>query len=458
MVHQRYQSGGGKLCLSPPACKHVSSLKLLLIIPEKQKHDIARHSTRAVHSPSDLQAFQACAMKFMQSSPAKRTRILFINSTLLAGADTWISLLLLRNLSQAQFELHAAGQPGAPASAYDQLRAIPGITLRPTNFGPSLWQRSRLQKIASIADALPAAASLLRLAAYIRHHRIEILHSTDRPRDAIACVALAGLTGSKALIHAHVNYGDWMGRGVRWAFSRADAIVAVSAFTARTFVAAGYRSDRVHAILNAIEPSLWDPSLAPAPGRASLGVPEGAPLIVSAARLFRAKGHFELLRALALVKPRYPNVQLAIVGSDYPPDSGTTRMLRAHAATLGVEQNLIFTGQRSDIAALLAACDVFSLPSFEEPFGLVFAEAMAMKRPVVALTNGGTPEVVEHGKCGLLSSPGDIDALATNLLQLLDNPALRTQFGERGRARVERYFTPQRMASDFASLYANMLA
>jgi len=132
-------------------------------------------------------------------------------------------------------------------------------------------------------------------------------------------------------------------------------------------------------------------------------------------------------------------------------------MLKEHARGLDIEENVVFTGQRSDVALLLAACDVFSLPSFEEPFGLVFAEAMAMKRPVVALTNGGTPEVVEHGKCGLLSPPGDIDALAANLLRLLGDPALRAEFGEYGRSRVEQHFTPQRMASDFAALYARML-
>jgi glycosyltransferase involved in cell wall biosynthesis len=132
-------------------------------------------------------------------------------------------------------------------------------------------------------------------------------------------------------------------------------------------------------------------------------------------------------------------------------------MLEEHARELGVMENVVFTGQRSDIASLLAACDIFSLPSFEEPFGLVFAEAMAMKRPVAALTNGGTPEVVEHGKCGLLSAPGDINALAANLTQLLDDPALRAQFGEYGRSRVEQHFTPQRMASDFARIYARML-
>jgi glycosyltransferase involved in cell wall biosynthesis len=392
-----------------------------------------------------------------RSAQNKRTRVLFINSALIGGADTWIHFLLLRNLPHVQFELHAAGQPGSPAPALDELRTIPGVALRPTNFGPSLWRKSNLQKLASIAGGLTAAASLLGLAAYIRRHRIEILHSTDRPRDALACVVLAALTGAKALIHVHVNYGDWMSKGVTWAFGRADAIVGVSSYTARSFVEAGYRPDRVHAVLNAIEPLHWDPSLDPAAGRASLGVPGGAPLILSISRLFRGKGHFELLRAIALVKRKYPNVRLAVVGSDYPAGSDMTGMLKEHARELGIGENVMFTGQRQDVAPLLAACEVFALPSFEEPFGLVFAEAMAMKRPVVALTNGGTPEVVEHGKCGLLSEPGNIDALADNLLRLLDDPALRTRFGEYGRTRVEEHFTPRRMALDFAAVYARVL-
>src|SRR5206468_5991867 len=104
----------------------------------------------------------------------------------------------------------------------------------------------------------------------------------------------------------------------------------------------------------------------------------------------------------------------------------------------------------------MAACDVFALPSFEEPFGLVYAEAMAMKRPVVALGNGGTPEVVEHGKSGLLSSPGDDEALANNIITLLRDPDLRARMGEYGRRQVETRFAPARMARDMEQVYGEL--
>ena len=73
------------------------------------------------------------------------------------------------------------------------------------------------------------------------------------------------------------------------------------------------------------------------------------------------------------------------------------------------------------------------MPSQYEPFGLVFAEAMAMTLPVVALANGGAVEVVENGVTGLLSAPGDAEALADNLRTLLLDPKQRAAFGARGR-------------------------
>jgi glycosyltransferase involved in cell wall biosynthesis len=96
------------------------------------------------------------------------------------------------------------------------------------------------------------------------------------------------------------------------------------------------------------------------------------------------------------------------------------------------------------------------MPSFEEPFGLVFAEAMAMELPVVALRNGGTLEVVAEGRTGLLSDPGDGDALAANLATLLDDPDLRRRMGAEGRRCVEDRFTIDRMAADTEDVYRSV--
>jgi glycosyltransferase involved in cell wall biosynthesis len=182
-------------------------------------------------------------------------------------------------------------------------------------------------------------------------------------------------------------------------------------------------------------------------------------VIACAARLFRGKGQDDVIRALPHVCKEFPDVRVLIIGSDDRQAMRTsfTDELKVLAADLGVSANVIFTGQRSDMPALIAACDVFALPSGEEPFGLVFLEAMAMKKPVVAVDNGGTPEVVEHGKSGLLSMYGDGPALAANLRLLLRDPALRTRMGEYGRQRVEARFTAGRMAADTADVYASLL-
>jgi glycosyltransferase involved in cell wall biosynthesis len=82
---------------------------------------------------------------------------------------------------------------------------------------------------------------------------------------------------------------------------------------------------------------------------------------------------------------------------------------------------------------------------------------MAMRRPVVAIDNGGTPEVIEHGRTGLLSPPWDIAALAANIVTLARDPELRRRMGEHGRERVLSQFDAPRMASDTAATYERLL-
>jgi len=183
-------------------------------------------------------------------------------------------------------------------------------------------------------------------------------------------------------------------------------------------------------------------------------------VLASVSRLFSWKGQRELLRAYALVRNEVANSRVLIVGADaHEVEAGSfTEELKALARSLGIEQQVIFTGPRSDVPRVMAACDLFTMPSFEEPFGLVFLEAMAMKKPVVALDNGGTPEVVEHGRSGLLSSPRDIQGLAANILRLANDPSLRGRMAEYGRSQVLERFSARRMAAAAAEAYERVLA
>jgi glycosyltransferase involved in cell wall biosynthesis len=394
---------------------------------------------------------------------SSRTGVLFINSPERFGADTWIHALLMRHVDRSRFDVHVACavEPGnKPTLSYETISKIPDLRLRPTNFGPSVTGRSALSKIAAAPELLMFGASLVGLAAYVRRHRIRILHATDRPRDSVSCVALAALTGAKAVVHLHVKCDDWMGPAVRWAFRRADALVGISEFVSQSIVAKGYPADRVHTILNAIDPGQWDPTLDPAPFRREFGIALDAPVVASASRLFHWKGHAELIRAVAIVRRELPGVRLVIAGADYGFAGGTGHMaeLQALARELGVAEHVIFTGHRTDMARILAAADVFAMASFEEPFGLVFAEAMAMKRPVVGLDSGGAPEVIDHGGSGFLAPRGDIPALAEHLANLLRDSALRARMGEHGRRRVEAKFSPSRFASDAGRLYERLLS
>jgi glycosyltransferase involved in cell wall biosynthesis len=395
-------------------------------------------------------------------SQGRRTGVLFISSAEEPGADTFIHTLIMQSLDRAEFDVHvafSAGPPDAPTPAFTILKGIPDLHLRPANFGPSLTGLSRVRQIAGLFGAVATVASLASLARYVRRHRIAILHSTDRPRDAVACAVLGKLTAARSIIHAHLKVADWMSGSIRKSMARVDALIGVSEFVARSLVEYGYDREKTYAVLNAIDLPRWDPRLGGGSVRSELGLTPDTPVIACAARLFRGKGQDQLIRALPAVRREFPDVRLLIIGRDDRQAMRTsfTEELKGLARELAVSDSVVFTGQRSDMPAVMAAADLFALPSDEEPFGLVFAEAMAMKKPVVALDNGGTPEVVDDGKTGLLSARGDAAALASNILTLLRDSALRARMGEAGRRVVEQRFTAARMAADVGRVYHSII-
>jgi phosphatidylinositol alpha-1,6-mannosyltransferase len=151
----------------------------------------------------------------------------------------------------------------------------------------------------------------------------------------------------------------------------------------------------------------------------------------------RYKGMDTLITALPRLLPRYPDLQLALVGEGDDRD-----WLEEHADKSGVASHVHFLSglSYSQLASCYSACEIFALPSAAEGFGLVYLEAMACCKPVIGGAHGGAPEVIIDGVTGYLVPHGDTEQLAVSLETLLADPALARNMGVRGCQRVQHEF------------------
>jgi phosphatidylinositol alpha-1,6-mannosyltransferase len=222
----------------------------------------------------------------------------------------------------------------------------------------------------------------------------------------------------------------------RHALGSADRVLANSAYTAALARDLGVRDERVRVTGCGTDPARFRPLDASAL-RERLGL-GGRPVLITIARLVLRKGVDSVLRALPHVRRAAPDVAYVVVG-----DGPERERLASLARELGLENAVHFAGAVSDAELPLwySLANVFVMPARSEPpdvegFGIVFLEAGACERPVVALRAGGVPDAVADGTSGLLVTPGDLDELATKILALLLDPARAAEFGRRGRERV----------------------
>lgn len=176
--------------------------------------------------------------------------------------------------------------------------------------------------------------------------------------------------------------------------------------------------------------------------------------IVSISNLIEWKGIDVNLRALARLKSSgQQGFRYTVIG-----DGPKLSHLEELTEKLGLEDNVEFLGRLAyeETMSRLAVCDVFSLPSWGEPFGIVYLEAMARGKPVIGCKGAGAEETVRHGVEGLLVPGKDVEALTTALGRLVKNPPLRKKLGKAGRKRA-RQFTWERNALQYLKLYQELI-
>jgi glycosyltransferase involved in cell wall biosynthesis len=192
--------------------------------------------------------------------------------------------------------------------------------------------------------------------------------------------------------------------------------------------------------------------------RRELELPRAGLFILCVGRLDPQKGHPFLFEAMRLVAERHPEARLVVVGAPQQGSEEYVADLRHLAAGPGLAGKIVFAGERRDVPRLMAACDIFALASLWEGFGLVFAEAMAAGKPVVATRVSGVPEVVVDGETGLLVPSEQVASLADALLRIAGDPAERRRLGRNGYLRVRQQFSAPRMVDQTLDLYREALA
>ena len=236
----------------------------------------------------------------------------------------------------------------------------------------------------------------------------------------------------------------------KFSIEKSDRITAVSQYlkeeTCRAFGCDGPAIDVIH---NFIDPDIYDREKYPSLLRKQFG--PSKPILMHVSNFRTVKRVRDVIRVYAEVNREIPSVLVMIGdGPDRPAAEEEARML-------GVENSVSFLGKLDQIAPLLAAADLFLLPSQSESFGLSALEALASGVPVIGTNAGGLPEVIRDGETGVLCAVGDVPGMAAAALEILQDRKRWSEMSKLGAADARERFSRDAIVTKYESLYRKSL-
>lgn len=258
-----------------------------------------------------------------------------------------------------------------------------------------------------------------------------VVHLRDRlPRSTVADVSLRLIATGAQIVAANSRY-------------TADGVRAVS--------------DRGHVrvVYNPVNLARFDRSAVNRiVARGRLGLAEDAFVTAVIGQITPWKGQIEAVETLARLRQKHPQARLLIVGEPKFVSAATRYDNRAYFAEIqrivaaeGLEESVHLLGERADIPNIMSALDALLVPSWEEPFGRVVVEAMALGLPVVATSVGGPAEIIHDGVDGLLLAPRNPERWVNAISHLVDSPALRISLGEAATSRAQDFALPNHVSA-----------
>lgn len=287
--------------------------------------------------------------------------------------------------------------------------------------------------------------AILKLRQMLKERRIDILHCHDYKANLYGLLASRFLDIKLVSTHHLWTHETLTLRiyefldGILTNFF--DKVVAVSDEVANEISNFCVDRGKLITIYNGIDLTKYPGYLNGKKIREEFKIPDSCRIVGSVGRLTAQKGFGYLLEAAKRLLNNYKDVVFFIVGS-----GALRNQLEKKTQELGIENRIIFTGKRDDMADIYSCMDIFVLPSIREGFPLVALEALAMKIPVIATNVGGVPALIHPGITGILLEPKNINGLANAMGNLLTDKKKADVLASNGRRLIEDKFSVTAMA------------
>lgn len=357
------------------------------------------------------------------------------------------------------------------------LRAKPGVEVKlisgPTS-GPEGSLENSAAKIPGLLTIVPELVrpvhplkdfiALRKLEKILREQRPDLVHTHSGKAGVLGRLAAKRARVPIIIHHLHgPSFGNFQGALANFVFTAAERHAA--RVTDHFFCSAGAMT-RLHLAAGIGKPEMFtrifsgfklEPFLNATNDlalRKQLGLAENHFVIGKIGRIFRLKGHADLVKAFAKILPQVPHARLLFVG-----DGSLRGEIENQIHALGLAGKVIFTGlvPPDEVARHVGIMDCLAHLSYREALSRALPQALAAGKPVLAYDFDGADEVCLENETGFIVRTGDTDAAAQRLLQLANNPALREQFGRAGTAFVKENFSIEKMVDDQYAVYLKLL-
>jgi glycosyltransferase involved in cell wall biosynthesis len=367
---------------------------------------------------------------------SRKIKILFIITGLKLGGAEILLLNLVKNINREIFDCSVLYLKGKP-DIEEEFQ-----TLQINVFNNSIYSIFNPLKYLDIYNK-------------IKENNIEIIHSHLIQSNLLARI-IGRIAGVRSIINSEHNTSNWKSNNFilfniyKYTLRYVDIIHCISNSVKEHMLRViNDRSDKIRLIYNGVEVEKFKSKQVGV--KKTLSLEKSFPIIGSISRFDKRKGIEYLIKATKLLKTKYVNVKLVLIG-----DGEEKRMLLNLIKKLEIEEQVLIIGKTIEVEKYLSVFDVFVLPSLQEGLSIAIIEAMASRIPVVASNVDGIPEVISHNHDGILVNPKDETEIFQAVTNLLEDEKLKDALVNNAYGKVVSKFNIKKIVREFELLYVEL--